>query len=231
MFSHGVVIQPSLGLELLFAVLTLQGILQLEELKTGQCGGHSPAAPSSKGCCCLSVSPVGSSCCSSTQAWQPAGSAASLSPSQSQTAALSFPSVILGAVIKPTCPSFCKTFPMDVDSEPHQLETSGPGVLIFLFKSQGREAALISSMSQTGLCCPTHWERCWWTMSFLMPELVETDTLLDMTTAEDFPTHCSAAWPPEWLRRCVKCTHRGRGGVCRVTKQIETCAGAATRTD
>lgn len=41
-FSHGVVIQPSFGLELLFAVLTLQGILQLKKLKSSHRGGHSP---------------------------------------------------------------------------------------------------------------------------------------------------------------------------------------------
>lgn len=39
-FSHGVVIQPSFGLELLFAVLTLQGILQLKELKASHQTGH-----------------------------------------------------------------------------------------------------------------------------------------------------------------------------------------------
>lgn len=39
-FSHGVVIQPSFRLELLFAVLTLQGILQLKELKASHQIGH-----------------------------------------------------------------------------------------------------------------------------------------------------------------------------------------------
>lgn len=39
-FSHRVVIQPSFGLELLFAVLTLQGILQLKELKASHQTGH-----------------------------------------------------------------------------------------------------------------------------------------------------------------------------------------------
>lgn len=39
-FSHGVVIQPSFGLELFFAVLTLQGILQLKELKASHQRGH-----------------------------------------------------------------------------------------------------------------------------------------------------------------------------------------------
>lgn len=39
-FSHGVVIQPSFGLELLFAVLTLQGILQLKELKASHQTAH-----------------------------------------------------------------------------------------------------------------------------------------------------------------------------------------------
>lgn len=39
-FSHGVVVQPSFGLELLFAVLTLQGILQLKELKASHQRGH-----------------------------------------------------------------------------------------------------------------------------------------------------------------------------------------------
>lgn len=38
-FSHGVVIQPSFGLELLFAVLTLQGILQLKESEANHHGG------------------------------------------------------------------------------------------------------------------------------------------------------------------------------------------------
>lgn len=38
-FSHGVVIQPSFGLELLFAVLTLQGVLQLEESEANHHGG------------------------------------------------------------------------------------------------------------------------------------------------------------------------------------------------
>lgn len=39
-FSHGVVIQPSFGLELFFAVLTLQGILQLKELKASHQRAH-----------------------------------------------------------------------------------------------------------------------------------------------------------------------------------------------
>lgn len=98
-FSHGVVIQPSFGLELFFAVLTLQGILQLKELR-----GRSPGRPrftihfSSGCCCCSSISPMGSCCCSSTQWWDPAGNTASLSP---------IPTAACSSEFSLCCPGYC----------------------------------------------------------------------------------------------------------------------------
>lgn len=91
-FSHGVVIQPSFGLELLFAVLTLQGILQLKELKASHQTGHIlPRAAAGH-------NPVGGCCCSSTQWWDPEGSTVSLFP---------IPGPACSSELSLCCPGYC----------------------------------------------------------------------------------------------------------------------------
>lgn len=122
-FSHGVVIQPSFGLELLFAVLTLQGILQLRELEGNHHRGHSSPF----------IFP---------------GAAAAPGPSSRTQQALQYPCphpnpglqlrafFLLSWILlsNPYASIFGEYSNLDIDLKPYWLETSVPGVLVFLLK-------------------------------------------------------------------------------------------------
>lgn len=133
--SHGVVIQPGFGLELLFAVLTLQGILQLKELKAKSPWRPQPTLRSSMGCGRLSLSPMGAAAAAAV----PSGGTQQTiqrpcPPSPPTPACGSGVFSLLSWILlsNPYASIFGKHSMLDVDLKPHWLETSGPGVLIFL---------------------------------------------------------------------------------------------------